>query len=462
MKRRRNPFNAVLDHPWLVVLAVVAVAFTYWAIGTRQEPHHVKASFASAFNLVSGQAVSADGLQVGKIGGVRYDHGKALVDIGISDKHFWPLHVGTRVVSRWGTTIGSGTRRLDLYPGPKTAPVLAKDAVIATADTSPAVDVDQLLNTFTPAVRSHLRHYVGVMDAGFAGHTKQLGAAVHAGSGAVQGTGDVMSDLASDTYALHQVVTDADRLTSTLSARSQGVKDLVTVAATTFKTFADNTRGTQDSISELPGTLQQAHSTLQRVDESVNKLNALMVALAPGAKRLRPLAAQAQPALAQLRATVPSAVATVSTSTSASPHLSALLRAATPFMQDAPGVFNDLAPMVACVRPYAPELAGALVGGGGAHQNYDLVNPKLNPQIVRYVGIQHPNGDVEQHGLRASPMVSVATVETPLHSAAFAKLSGKLYADPRPPGLTTNQPWFMPECGITQDALNPAKDPESP
>jgi ABC-type transporter Mla subunit MlaD len=452
----------ILDRPWLLVAGAVVVAFTWWAIGTRQQPHHIKAAFPTAFNLVSGQAVSVDGLEVGKIGGVRYDHGHALVDIGISDGHFWPLHVGTRVVSRWGTTIGSGTRRLDLYPGPASGPVLAGNAVIPASDTEPAVDVDQVLNTFTPDVRSHLRHYVGAMDAGFSGHTQQLGAGVHAAAGGVQGTGDLMSDLASDTYALHQVVTNADHLTSTLSARSQGVQDLVTVAATTFSTFAQNTSGTQASISELPGTLQQAHSTLQRVDASVNRLNRLMVGLAPGARRLRPLAAQAQPALAQLRDTVPAAVATVNTATSAAPHITSLMNAATPFMQDAPGVFGDLAPMVACIRPYAPELGGALVGGGGSHQNYDVINPKLNPQIVRYVGIQRPNGTVEQHGLRATPMVSVASAETPLNSAAFAKVSGKLYADPRPPGLTTGQPWFMPECGITKDALNPAKDPESP
>jgi ABC-type transporter Mla subunit MlaD len=454
--------GSIVDRPWYVVLGLVVVAFTWWAIGTRHQPHHVKASFASAFNLVSGQAVSVDGLEVGKIGGVRYDHGKALVDIGISDGHFWPLHVGTRVVSRWGTTIGSGTRRLDLYPGPGSAPVLSGSAVIPTADTEPAVDVDQVLNTFTPGVRTHLRHLVGAMDAGFSGQTKQLSAALHTSAGGVRGTGGLMSDLASDTYALHQVVTNADRLTATLSARSQGVQDLITVAATTFQTFAQNTRGTQASISELPGTLRQAHSTLQRVDSSVNQLNRLMVALAPGARRLRPLAAQAQPALAQLRQTVPSAVATVATATTAAPHITSLMNAATPFMQTAPGVFGDLAPMVSCLRPYAPELGGALVGGGGSHQNYDVINPKLNPQIVRYVGIQRPNGTVEQHGLRATPMVSVASVETPLNSAAFAKVSGKLYADPRPPGLTTGQPRFIPECGITKDALNPAKDPESP
>lgn len=461
MKTRRNPAGAVLDHPWMVLLAAGVVAFTWWAVGTRTQDHHVQANFASAFNLVPGQAVSVEGLEVGKIGKVRYDNGKALVEIGINDKRYWPLHTGTKVVSRWGTTIGSGTRRLDLIPGPASNPELKEDGIIPTVDTQAAVDVDQVLNSLNADVRGRLRNWMGNFDAGLTGRTKQLNGALHTASGGVEATGDVMSDLASDTAALRSMIANTHRLTSTISTRAAGISDLISVASQTFATFAQNTRATQASIEELPPTLRQARTTLARVDGSVGKLDALMVALAPGARRLSPLAAQARPALAELRRTVPSAVATVTRATGAAPQLSKLMDVATPFMKTSPGVFGDLSPMVACLRPYAPELGGALVGGGGAHQNYDLINPRLNPQIVRYVGKVNAKGLVQQHGLRAEPMVSIPSGESPLNSAEMARLSGKLYAMPRPPGLTTGQPWFIPECGITKDALDPTKDPEA-
>jgi ABC-type transporter Mla subunit MlaD len=271
-----------------------------------------------------------------------------------------------------------------------------------------------------------------------------------------------MSQLSADSYALRSLITNGRRVTSTMAARNAAIQGLVTVAAQTFHTFASNTRGTQDSIAELPSTLRLARSTLSRVDSSVDRLNGVMVAVAPGARRLVPLADQAQPALAQLRATVPSALATVRRATAAAPHISSLLDAATPFMKAAPSTFGDLAPIVACLRPYTPELGGALVGAGGAHQNYDVVDPKLNPEIVKYVGPVRADGRVEQHGLRAMPMVSEASAEKPTDSAQFAKISGKLYAFPRPPGLNAGKPWFIPECGITQDALDPSKDPEKP
>jgi ABC-type transporter Mla subunit MlaD len=460
-RRRRNPLGLLLDKPWLVVVGAVLIAFTYWAIGTRNQDHHVRASFSSAFNLVPGQAVSVDGLEVGKIGQVKYDNGKALVEIGINDKQFWPLHEGTKVVSRWGTTIGSGTRRLDLMPGPASEPALKEGGIIATADTQAAVDVDQVLNALNTKVRGHLRSLVANTDTALAGHTKQVNGALHTASGGVEAAGNVLSDLSQDTFALRAFITNTHRLTGAISARAAGVRDLITVASQTFQTFADNTRGTQQSIAQLPATLSQTRSTLHRVDSSVGKLDRLMVALAPGAKRLTPLAAQARPALASLRQTVPTASATVLRTTSAAPNITALMKAADPFVKTAPGVFGDLSPMLACIRPYAPELGGALVGGGGSHQNYDLIDPKLNNQIVRYVGKVRPDGRVEQHGLRATPMVSLDSIEKPLNSAQNAALTGKLYAYPRPPGLTAGQPWFLPDCGITKDALDPSKDPEA-
>jgi len=35
------------------------------------------------------------------------------------------------------------------------------------------------------------------------------------------------------------------------------------------------------------------------------------------------------------------------------------------------------------------------------------------------------------------------------------------YAMPRPPGLNAGKPWFLPQCGVTKDALNAELDPEA-
>src|SRR5919197_1139688 len=138
----------LVDHPWQILLIAFSILFAWWAIGTRSEPHHVKAAFPTAFNLAPGMDVQVDGMDAGKIGKVSYQDGHAIVEIGISEDRFWPLHVGTTVKQRWGTTIGSGTRRLDLEPGPAKAPEIPEGGIIESKYTLPAVDIDQVLSTF--------------------------------------------------------------------------------------------------------------------------------------------------------------------------------------------------------------------------------------------------------------------------------------------------------------------------
>ena len=75
------------------------------------------------------------------------------------------------------------------------------------------------------------------------------------------------------------------------------------------------------------------------------------------------------------------------------------------------------------------------------------------------------NFDNGGHYARTFPLLfnPLLVPGTPLNSAQTVALSfgGMHYAMPRPPGLNAGQPWFVPQCGVTADALNPSKDPEA-
>lgn len=479
-KDRRSPGGWLLDHPWAIVLTAGFVWFVFWVMGTRQTDHQVKANFASAFNLVPGLAISVDGIEVGKIGKVKYQDGKSLVEIGINDDKYWPLHEGTKVISRWGTTIGSGTRRLDLEPGPMTAPEIKQDGIIPTADTQPAVDVDLVLNTFNKKTRGSLTSWQKRMSSSFQGKEKDLNETLANSDDGVKAAKDVLSDLATDSFALSALVKNAHRTTSTLATRDDAVRGLVTVAARTFETFASNTKGTQDSISELTPTFQQARSSLRRVDASIGNLDQLVAELKPGAQALRPLAASARPAFADLREIVPTTLATLRTGTKAAPKITSLLRTATPFTARGADVFKDIAPMLACIRPYTPELGGAIVGLGSSHATYDLKNgqyigadsqldPTAPPMFRGRVVKVNGQDKIVQYGLRAQPQLNAGSLELTgdFDSSTFVgkgdqSANGiKQYAFPRPPGYNAGRPQFIPECGITKDALDANKDPEA-
>jgi ABC-type transporter Mla subunit MlaD len=463
VRRSSGAGNWVLRHPWYVVLAIGSIVFVIWAIGTRSNDHYVRASFPTAFNLTKGLDVQVNGIDAGKIGNVEYTEGHAVVVIGVSDE-YWPLHVGTTVKSRWGTTIGSGTRRLDLVPGPQSAPAIPEGGIIAAKYTLPAVDIDEVLSTFSQSTRDDLRSLAQRTNAAITGREQQISRALPSAAGALEATGGVMNDLARDSNALAGLVVNGDRLTRTLAVRRTEVKDLVTVAGQTFDAFGRNSGGVQQTLQELPQTLRDARTTLTRLDTSVGKLDGLVADLRPGATQLPALAVKARPALDSLADTVPSALATVRTATKAAPRLTALLAAGDPFMRKLDPILTQMSPMFACMRPYAPEAGGAVVGLAAWMEQYILHHPTEGVPAKVFPGAR-TNGLAHFHPVMAEPQVSTASLHSyppGIDSKLFTELTGKEYALPRPPGLTTGQPWFQPQCGAGPDALDPSKDPEKP
>jgi ABC-type transporter Mla subunit MlaD len=464
--RLRRLLSWPIDNPWYVLLVLGVVLFTTWVIGTRSEAHHVRAEFTSAFNLVSGQPVDVDGLQVGKISSVRYDNstpgGGAIVTIGISDSRYWPLHQGTRVESRWGSTIGNGTRRLDVTPGPARAPVIPDGGIIDTQNTLPANDLDQVLNVFTENTRQRLTRLLTNLGSGVNGQSTALQNGLSSAPGALSATNGVLLDLTRDSYALQGLVINGNQLTATLASRAPAISDLVTVAGRTFGELSAHARGVEQTIQNLPGALTEARATLAQLDSSVGTLTKLITNLRPGAAELSPLARAMRPALAQLHSIVPTGVATLEQATAAAPSITRLLREGTPFMPTLESVTSQLAPMVACIRPYAPELGGAVVAANGWMSTYVLERPDAAPGVTFTGASQGPY--VRQHGVRAMPQASATSlhlVPAGISTQAFVNATGKQYAEPRPPGLSVGQPWFLPQCGAGPNALNPGADPES-
>lgn len=431
----------LLDHPWVPIGLAALIAFTLWAIGSRTSDHTIKASFTSAVSIAPGLDVQIDGVDVGKIGKVRYEDGQAQVDIGV-DNAAWPLHQGTTAALRFGTTLGNGTRRIDLHPGPKSAPAIADGGIIPTADTVTPVEFDQVFNTFTPRTRTAFRSFFHGGAANLSGRAPQLNTGVKRAAPALESASDVFNDLASDQAALRQLVISGHRTTRLLAAKRPVISDLMSVAAATFDTFASNSQGVRDSLDEFAPTLVEARSTLRRADQSIDGLDGLVTDLKPALASLRPFIAVARPATADLHRLAPAASSTLATLRASGPQITTLLKDGIPFSKRLAPVLGGLSGQLSCVRPYAPEIAAFFSNWGSWAQGYD---------------------NSSHYGrIKAVFNATSFTSFPPINTDAFLNTAGAglKYAMPRPPGLNAGKPWLLPECGAGANALDPTKDPE--
>lgn len=430
----------LLRRPWIAVGAAVAVAFVLWVMSTRSEPHHVRVALPTALSLVPGLDVQVDGVDAGKISKIDYRDGRAVVELGIDDDH-WPLHEGTTVRVRYGTTVGNGTRRVDLDPGPASAPVLADGGIIAARSAYPPVEIDEVLNTLDARTRGHLQGTVQRAADGLSGHARALNRGVERSADGLTATSALIQDLAADTAAMRGLVVNANRTARVLAARREAVGELVTVAASTFDEFGNRSAAVRGALAELPSTLTEVRGTLRRLDTSVDGLQPLFADLRPGAASLSSLAPVARAAVARLRGVAPTGTATLAALREAAPDARALLAEAPPVVERLTPTLTKLAPMLGCLRPYAPEAAGALSNWASYTKNYDGISHYARVKVT-----------ASPYSLNSTPDVT---------TESYMKLLPMLsYALPRPPGLNAGKPWFLPECGAGPDALDPAKDPE--
>jgi len=414
--------------PWLLAAAIVAVAVAVLTGGSGG--HRLRAVFVAALQARSGQQVRIAGRAVGSIDSIALSNGQALVTIDIGSGS-WPLHQGTTAALRF----------VQLVPGLATAPTLPDDALLPEANTVTPVEFDQVFSTFGPRTRANLGATISGLAGVLSGHGPDIASALSLGSAGIQRTANLLGDLGADPAALSALLTSGAQTAAALRARDPQLQGLVGGAADTFQVFADNATAMQATLAKLPATLDTGRATLAHLDRSLTGLSGLVADIRPGAVGLRNVAPLLARTLRTLVRVAPLAIGTLRTGTRDAPAATSFLSAARPFTPPLSRGLASLAPMVGCIRPYAPELAGFSSTWSGIGSYIDKTG-----HYVRVNVIQTP--------------VSPGTTET--SAQAVAGSGGSLsYAMPRPPGLNAGQPWFQPQCGAGPEALDPSTDPEA-
>jgi phospholipid/cholesterol/gamma-HCH transport system substrate-binding protein len=434
MARRFLPIGAVA--------AVVVVAIIVISAASGGSSHTLKAEFTSAEQLAPGLEVRLAGRKVGDIASVKLVNRLPVVTLEISENDVWPLPTGTTAEQRWGSTTSLEYRYVELHPGPQGATPLADGAQLGPAHTVTAVELDSFYRIFRGRTNADLRKLVaGLGDTlGTAGPALRSGLAN--APGGLDQTSSVLAELGADQNALAQLITQGNNVTSALSARQADLGPLLDHASATLDELANHATSQQQALDRAPAALDAGSSTLSRLDTSLTGLQTLVDNIAPGAIGLRRLAPIAKSALVELNHIAPVATSALKRGTDAAGPLTQLLKVGTPFLPKAGSAVGQLAPMVSCLLPYSPELAGTLSTWSGFNQNYDsgghyarTFDLTANPYIV--AGTSYSSHQVTQ------------------------LTSGLLtYAMPRPPGLNAGQPFLAPQCDAGPSALDASQDPE--
>lgn len=367
--RTRLPVRLVTLGALLLALAGVLLIL----VGTGPT-YTVRIDFEDAGQLVAGDLVEVGGIPVGTVSALTLtSDGEAQVTVSLSRGRFAPLHRGTTASVGTVGLSGVTNRFVALSPGPASAPEIRSGGVIPETDTTPIVDIDEVLDSITPHVRENLRRWIqeaaGVLHGNVTGARQTLDYA----SAAIERSGELIGEVTEDRAAFSGLLASGAATAAAIASQQSRIGPAVENTASALEAIGRARTSLGDALTRAPAALEEGTAFLARLRPTLVALEPVLrdarpvaAPLAAVLRRLVPVARQTSPVLEQLDAILPTLDAALG-------QLPALRRVAVPAFAETATALRAAQPIFTGVRPYGEDiLLGILHGyGGGSAENYD-------------------------------------------------------------------------------------------
>ena len=288
IKNHASDFAAILV---LLVLAVVVSGYVLNHQGLRF-PLVQSAPFTDYVVLQTGQAITpgqgqsvrVSGVQVGTIGNIQLQDGRARVALDILPQFRHLIHTDATALLRPRT--GLDDMFMQLQPGSSPAPVAKEGFTIPMSNSLPDVTPDEVLDELDSDSRAYLDQLVNGAGLGLKNRGDELAQVFERFEPTHRDLALVNSAVAKRGRDLQQLINSLARLNSALAAKQQQIVELIDSSSVVFHAFASEDTNVSKAVALLPGTLRQTTDTLEKVQTFAQQLGPAAQALLPAARAL--------------------------------------------------------------------------------------------------------------------------------------------------------------------------------
>ena len=363
--------NHLSDFIAIVVLILLAILVSGYVlsherlqlpfIGTSQYKLNAEFSTGQALTPGQGQSVRVSGVQVGDVGAVEIKNGMAVVQLDIDTKYRHLIHQDWTALVRPRTGLDDMFIELSPPAGGSHAPVAPTGYTIPISNTNPTVNPDEILASLDSDTRAYLDLLVNGAGAGLkAPGGSELAKLLERFLPTHRSLAELNSVVAERGAALRSLIHSLNVLNAALAVKQGQIVQLVDSASRVFQGWASASGNVSRAVADLPGTLNQTTTTLEKVQRFAN-------IVAPATQNLIPAVAA-----------IPAANAATA----------ALARPITPVLR------TQIRPFVVAARPLVYNLRPASQNLAAATPNLSKVFTVLN-HLFNQLGY-YPGGG--QHG----------------------------------------------------------------
>jgi ABC-type transporter Mla subunit MlaD len=430
-----------------VVLVIVAILFVGSHYGiivgqTQSWPHSIQTVVPTAFEVTPGERMVAGGTTVGEITKAEVTRsGQAHVVMGLNDA-VWPLPADSVLTLRMGGTIKYTDRFIAIAKG-RAQSSLADNAYLPAGQFVVPVEYASLFNVFDGPTRASLRSLFANGGPTFQAAAKPLRSALNVAPPVLTNASAVFADLGYDQQALSTLVSSTAQVTKAVADSNPGLRTLIDGAAGTFSSVASQSTQLKQIVQGGAPWMHIQGILYYHLAREIPQIAQLAERLRPGANQLDQLAAPLNSTLQEIVNVEPTAVHTLQTVTKSGPSLDSFLtKARTELLPQLASAGNQAATELNCIRPYTPEIVNTLQGWGGWQSN----------------GLNQPHMKLFHALASLLPFPGNMPINTQQLSQILPGLTVNV---PAAPGLSWNQPWYQPQCGITAAQTSAAGDSEN-
>jgi len=295
IRKHLGDFLAVLA---LFVLAVGTAAYVlsqqrvrFPLVEEKAFPLKVVLPDAQAVTPGQGQTVRVSGVEVGQIGKVDLESGRAVVNLEIEPKFKGLIRRDATALLRSRT----GVKDMFIEVDPGDSEPLEENESVRVENTAPDIDPDEFLSALDTDTRDYLRLLISGAGKGLKGRGGDLQETFARFGPLHRDLARVTSAVARRRQNLRRLVHNYGVLVRELGQNDRLLTRLVRSSNRVFEAFASQNQDISRAVALLPGTLRQTQRTLLKLDPFARELGPTLDVLRPAVRQIPSANAAALP-----------------------------------------------------------------------------------------------------------------------------------------------------------------------
>jgi phospholipid/cholesterol/gamma-HCH transport system substrate-binding protein len=286
----------------LFALSCVGLLLFLWLsfggkIPFNPQGYQVKISFPNAGQLATQADVRIAGVTVGKVIDKSLDpQGNRTIATIQMDRKYSPIRQDARAILRLKTIIGE--TYVEITPGSQSAKPVPDGGLLARGQVQPAVQLDQVFNTFNPQTRRAFQVWQQELAQAVTGNAQNLNNVLGNLPQFAADATDILRVLDVEHASVIRLVQNGGTVFAALTQDQSALRNLITSGEATFATTAANNNALADTFHVFPTFENETKLTMAR-------LKAFALDTDPLVKALEPVAVQLGPTLRAVRALSP-------------------------------------------------------------------------------------------------------------------------------------------------------------